>query len=95
MPLPRVSWAPLGVALFSFAVWNGIFDFLVSRGERDYFWAQARHAAGQGPPVVLHDMMAESIAYARLVATWWAAVTLAAGLLLIWYVRRTTLRERG
>ena len=40
-------------------------------------------------------MMAESIAYARLVATWWAAVTLAAGLLLIWYVRRTTLRERG
>ena len=95
MRLPRVGWAPLFVALFSLAVWNGIFDFLVSRGERDYFWAQARYAAGQGPPVVLHDMMAESIAYARLVATWWAAVTLAAGLLLIWYVRRTTLRERG
>ncbi len=95
MRVGQAGWAPLFVALFALAVWNGIFDFLVSRGERDYFWAQARHAAGQGPPVVLHDMMAETVAYARLVATWWAGVTLVAGLLLIWYVRRVTLRGRG
>ena len=90
----RPHWAALGVLLISLAVWNGIFDLLVSRGERDYFWAEARHAAGQRPPVVLHDMMAEAIAYARIVSTWWAGVTLAAGLLLIWYVRRPTGRGR-
>lgn len=90
-----VRAAVLGVALFAVAVWNGIFDFLVTRGERDYFWAQARHAAGEGPPVVLHDMMASAIVYARLVATWWAGVTFVAGLLLIWYVRRATQRERA
>lgn len=81
------------MVLFAVAVWNGIFDFLVSRGEREYFWAQARADAGQGPSVQLHAMMAETIDYAGLVATWWAAVTLAAGLLLIWYVRRATTRE--
>ena len=48
--------AALGVwRVFAVAVWNGIFDFLVSRGEREYLWAQARADAGQGPPVVLHD----------------------------------------
>lgn len=77
-----------GLALFGAAVWNGIFDFLVSRGEREYFWAQARAESGVGPPVVLHDMMQETIAYAATVAHWWAGVTLVAGLLLIWVVRR-------
>jgi hypothetical protein len=83
------------VAVFAVAVWNGIFDFLVSRGEREYFWAQARADAGQGPPVQLHAMMADAVGYARLVATWWAAVTIAAGLLLVWYVRRGTKREQA
>ena len=80
--------ALVGVTLFAAAVWNGIFDFLVSRGEREYFWAQARSESGAGPPVVLHDMMAESVRYAALVASWWAAVTFAAGAVLIWYLRR-------
>lgn len=85
--------ASVAVAIFAVAVWNGIHDLLVSRGEREYFWAQARADAGQGPPVEMHAMMAEAVAYARLVATWWGGVTLAAGLILVWYVRRATKRE--
>jgi hypothetical protein len=85
----RSSWRLLGgLGLFAAAVWNGIFDFLISRGEREYFWAQARAESGAGPPVVLHDMMQETIAYAATVAHWWAGVTVVAGLLLIRFARR-------
>jgi hypothetical protein len=77
-----------GVVLFAAAVWNGIFEFLVSRGEREYFWAQARAESGVGPPVVLHEAMREAIACAATTAHWWGGVTLAAGLLLIWAARR-------
>jgi len=85
----RPSWGLLGgLGLFAAAIWNGVFDFLVSRGEREYFWAQARAESGAGPPVVLHDMMQETIAYAATVAHWWAGVTVVAGLLLIRFARR-------
>lgn len=88
-PRSPLARAALGVAVFALAVWNGVFDLLLTRGERDYLVAQARHAARQGPAVVMHDMMAEAVSYAALVATWWAAACLCGGLLLIWYVRRT------
>lgn len=88
-----VARAAIAVTLFAFAVWNGIFDFLVLRGEQGYLLDEARHAAGLGPPVVLHEIMAETLAYAATVATGWAVVTAGAGYLLIWYVRRATLRE--
>ena len=78
----------LGVAIAAAAVWNGIFDYLVSRGEREYFWAQARADSGAGPPVVLHDMMQDTIRYAAVSAHWWAGSVLVAGLLLIWSVHR-------
>ena len=96
MRVPRpVVRAAIGVALFAFAVWNGIFDFLVRRGEQSYLFERARFAAGTGPGVVLHEIMADAITYAAIVASGWAVATLAAGLLLIWYVRRATLRERA
>jgi hypothetical protein len=94
--VPRsVGRAAAAVALFAFAVWNGVFDFLVVRGEQGYLLEQARHAAGLGPGALLHEIMADSIAYAALVASGWAATTLVAGFLLIWYVRRAALRERA
>lgn len=95
MRVPRaMARATLAVALFAAAVWNGIFDFLVVRGQHTYLQEQARAAAGWGPSVSLHDTMGEAVRYAALVASAWAATTLVAGLLLIWYVRRATLRER-
>ena len=84
-----LAWMLGGLGLFTAAVWNGIFDYLISRGEREYFWAQARSESGAGPPVVLHDMMQETISYAAINAHWWAGVTFLAGLLLIWYARRS------
>ena len=89
-----LAWMFGGLVLFAAAVWNGIFDYLITRGERDYFWAQARAESGAGPPVVLHEMMRETIAYAALNAHWWAGVTLLAGLSLIWYARRTAADSR-
>ena len=87
--MARRLWpSVLGAVLAAAVVWNGIFDYLVSRGEREYFWAQARAESGAGPPVVLHEMMQESIRYAAVSAHWWAGATLAAGLLLIWSVCR-------
>ena len=88
----RIWPAVAGVVVAAAAVWNGIFDYLVTRGEREYFWAQARAEAGAGPPVVLHDAMTEAIAYAARSAHWWGALTLLAGLLLIWYLRPTVSR---
>ena len=85
----------LGVAIAAAAVWNGIFDYLVSRGEREYFWAQARAESGAGPPVVLHDMMQDTIRYAAVSAHWWAGSALVAGLLLIWAVRRACRSRAG
>ena len=58
---PRRSSFAAGV------VWNGIFDYLITRGEREYFWSQARAESGAGPPVVLHDMMQATISYAAVV----------------------------
>lgn len=94
MRAPRpVARAAIGVAVFTLAVWNGVYDLLVKRGEQGYLLEQARSAAGQGPGVVLHEFMAEAIGYAVLVASGWAGASLAAGLLLIWYVRRAARRE--
>jgi hypothetical protein len=89
--MTRRLWpAVLGVVVAAGVVWNGIFDYLVTRGEREYLWAQARAESGAGPPVVLHDMMQATIAYAAVSAHWWAGATLMAGLLLIWAVRRAS-----
>lgn len=75
----RLAWAiALWVAL-AIAVWNGFFDMLVIRGEQAYLLAQARHELGVGPRRTIDEVMTEAIRYARIVASVWAAVVLAAG----------------
>jgi hypothetical protein len=62
------------------AVWNGFFDVLVTRGEKQYLLGQARHEAGTGPPVSMDAIMTETIHDAAFKASLWAAVIVVAGL---------------
>jgi len=75
------------------AVWNGFFDVLVTRGEKQYLLGQARHEAGVGPPVSMDAIMTETIHDAVVKATLWALVVLAAGLLGAVLVARAARRE--
>jgi hypothetical protein len=77
----------------AFAVWNGFFDVLVTRGEKQYLLDQARHDAGLGPPAAMDAVMRETIRDAAFKASLWALVVLAAGLLGSWLVWRAARRE--
>jgi hypothetical protein len=71
-------------------VWNGIFDFVQTRGIKDYLLRTAMHELGRGPEVPLPRAMELVTGEAIWVATLWAAAILLAGLLTI----RACARER-
>lgn len=75
----RLAWAMAIWVVLAIAVWNGFFDMLVVRGEQTYLLGQARHELGVGPRRTIDEVMTEAIRYARIVASVWAAVVLAAG----------------
>jgi dUTP pyrophosphatase len=60
-------------------VWNGFFDILVTRGEKQYLLSQARYELGLGPRVTMDEIMTQTVADARRIATLWAAIVFAAG----------------
>lgn len=66
--------------LVSFAVWNGFFDILVTRGEKQYFLSQARYELGVGPRITIHEVMSRTIHDAVRIASIWAGVVFTAGL---------------
>jgi hypothetical protein len=63
----------------SFVVWNGFFDILVTRGEKQYFLAQARHELGLAPRPTIHAIMSRTIHDAVRTAAIWAALVFVAG----------------
>lgn len=69
-----------GWLFVSFVVWNGFFDILVTRGEKQYLLTQARHELGVGPKVTIDEIMTRTIHDAVRVASLWAAFVFAAGL---------------
>lgn len=75
----RVRWALLFWLLVAFLVWNGFFDILVTRGEKQYLLSQARYELGVGRRVTMDEVMTRTVVDARRVATIWAAIVLAAG----------------
>ncbi len=75
----RLGWAIAIWVVLAVAVWNAVFDMLVVRGEQQYLLSQARHELGIGPRRTIDEVMTEAIRYARLVASLWSAVVLAAG----------------
>lgn len=91
----RLAWAVAIWAGLAVVVWNGFFDMLVVRGEQEYLLSQARYELGIGPRRTIDEVMTESIRYARLVASIWAAVVLAAGLGTIVLVKGQWPRAKG
>lgn len=71
-------------------VWNGIFDFVQTRGIKDYLLRTAMHELGRGPEVPLPRAMELVTREAIWVSTLWASAILLAGLLTI----RAFARER-
>jgi hypothetical protein len=63
----------------SFAVWNGFFDILITRGEQYYLLSQARHELGIGPKPTIDEVMSRTIRGAARVATIWAVIVFVAG----------------
>lgn len=80
--MARQSWRGAIVfwVVLAFVVWNGFFDILVTRGEKQYLLSQARHELGLGPKVTIHDVMSRTIGDATRTATIWAALILASGI---------------
>lgn len=76
----RRSIAVAGWLLVSFVVWNGFFDILVTRGEKQYLLTQARHELGVGPRVTIDEIMTRTIHDAVRVASLWALFVFVTGL---------------
>ena len=65
------------------AVWNGIFDFVQTRGIKDYLLRTAMHELGRGPDVPLPAAMALVTRDALWMSTLWACAFLLVGLVTI------------
>jgi hypothetical protein len=63
----------------AFLVWNGFFDILVTRGEKQYLLNQARHEIGLGPATTMDEVMSETIRDAAVKATIWGVIVFASG----------------
>ncbi|HSL21303.1 MAG TPA: hypothetical protein VK886_07200 [Vicinamibacterales bacterium] len=69
------------------AVWNGIFDILVTRGVKEYLYREANHELGSGPAVSMREIMNETVRDAAGTASIWALVIGGAGVLTTLQVR--------
>ena len=67
----------------AFVVWNGIFDFVQTRGIKEYLLRTAMHELGRGPAVPFPHAMSIVTRDAVWIATFWAASILLAGLLTV------------
>jgi hypothetical protein len=76
-----VGWSLLAWLLVAGAVWNGFFDILITRGEKQYLLSQARHELGIGPRVTIDGIMSRTIVDARRIATIWATLVFASGMI--------------
>lgn len=86
----RTRRAVLFWILSAVVVWNGIFDFVQTRGIKDYLLRTAMHELGRGPEVPLPRAMELVTRDAIWVSTLWASTILLAGLLTV----RAFARER-
>ena len=76
--------------LVAVVVWNGIFDFVQTRGIKDYLLRTAMHELGRGPAIAFPDAMAVINREAIGLATVWALGILTAGILTVRAFSRTT-----
>ena len=70
--------------VLTLVVWNGVYDFLMFRGIKEYLLRNALHLAGRGPEVSMTALLDRAIDEAFWLSTLWASATLLAGM---WTVR--------
>ena len=84
MTLARARrWAFGFWIVMAVVVWNGLYDLRITLGVRDHLMKQALHEAGRGPAVTVAEDMDATVKDAVLVATLWAGIILAAGLVTV------------
>jgi hypothetical protein len=70
------------------AVWNGVFDILVTRGVKEYLYRHAEHELGRGPAFTMPEIMNQTVRDATVTASWWALLVGGAGIVTVYGVRR-------
>ena len=70
----RLAW--VACAALAVVVWNGVFDLLVSRGEKFYLWQQAEATIARAPRASLDDIMTRTIYDAIVIASLWSLLVL-------------------
>jgi hypothetical protein len=86
--LPRNERIALGVwIVLTLVVWNGVYDFMLLRGIKDYLLRNALHEAGRGPAVSMTALLDLTVNDAFWLSTLWAAGILFAGLWTIRFLR--------
>ena len=82
-PARARRWAIGFWIVMAVVVWNGLYDLRITLGVRDHLMKQALHEAGRGPAVTVAEDMDATVKDAVLVATLWAGIILAAGLVTV------------
>ena len=82
-PARARRWAIGFWIVMAVVVWNGLYDLRITLGVRDHLMKQALHDAGRGPAVTIAEDMDATVKDAVLVATLWAGIILAAGLVTV------------
>jgi hypothetical protein len=86
--LPRAErLAVLLWLIVAVAVWNGVYDILLTRGVQESLFRAALHQAGRAPAVPLAQVMDLTVRDAIWIATLWSALILLAGLTTIRLLR--------
>ena len=71
--IPRAVQASLVTcAALSVVIFSGVFDLLVTRGEKYYLWQQAEATLARAPRASLDDIMTRTIHDAVFTAALWA-----------------------
>lgn len=76
-------WVVLAVAL-----WNGVYDMVLTEGIKEYLFRSALHEAGRGPDVSIATVLDGTIFKAVWVSTFWASVVMLAGMITMRALRR-------
>ncbi len=82
-----LMWAVIGAI-----VWLGVYDYVSTRGHKEYLYRSAELRLGIPPPpgksADLREVLAVEGRHARIQATGWAVFVIAAGWTTVWVLKK-------
>ena len=88
----RARWMFVLWLVAGAAVWLGVYDYVNTRGHKEYLYRSAELRLGIQPPpgksADLREVIAVEGRHARIQASAWAAVIIAAGWTTVWVLRK-------